>query len=390
MVQEKLNLSHSPIVQLLQERHINLPFVKFVAKGETIHKSDFIPAQHTKALLIADDASMNAALESLGDCVSDLTKLIFPAPAKPVFEKEVSIALQKAKDVAADYIIVVGSGSLSDIGKFVANEMGIPFTIIATAPSMNGYFSANASIGKDNLKQSVECKQVNSLIIFESIIVHSPTHINQAGKADALSSITASIDMEFASRCMGKKIDERIFASQVNLFPKADDPIKLMELLLVQGLTMTAAGSSAPASGGEHMLAHLLEMLQPETYAQMLHGELIGRILPAYAVYQAALLSKPQPSLRKLPAQEELQHYFAQHWPVIEPLYEKKINMLGEHELSTNQTLQQHWPRFCKASLQKLELLKKCYSSVTQQPLNEELLQLAWLTRDRLTLLDLC
>ncbi len=51
---------------------------------------------------------------------------------------------------------------------------------------------------------------------------------------------------------------------------------QLMDCLLYGGIAMLEFGSSAPASGSEHMLVHLLEMLEPEVANNFHHGQLVG------------------------------------------------------------------------------------------------------------------
>lgn len=395
MVQEKMDLSTSPICQLLQERHINLPFIKVIAPGECINMPDIMSADIKHPLLIADGASMTAALEYLGDSMRAMNTLILPAPAKPVFEKDVRSAMQKARDVKADAIIIIGSGSLSDIGKYVASQLRIPLIIIATAPSMNGYFSANASLVKDGLKQSFPCKLVDLLIFHEPLYSNAPKHMLAAGMADGLSSITASIDMSFANKCLGIEDDERIHAAQAHLYPQLRQPEKLMELLLLQGLAMTAAGSSAPASGGEHMLAHLWEMLNPQMSSNVLHGEIIASILPSYLTNQISMLKSKKPSIRQLPTEEHLEKVFSNHWPTIKPLYDKKIRMLSQHHTHMHHSLSENWQDFAASHMPKLEALEayiKHYELGVSVHIEEALPALydyAWLTRDRFTLLDI-
>ena len=55
----------------------------------------------------------------------------------------------------------------------------------------------------------------------------------------------------------------------------------VMKALFASGVAMSIAGSSRPASGGEHKFAHMLEKIAP---GQVLHGEAcgLGTILSMY------------------------------------------------------------------------------------------------------------
>ena len=50
---------------------------------------------------------------------------------------------------SADALIAVGSGTINDLAKFAAALDRKPYAVFATAPSMNGYTSANAAITVD-------------------------------------------------------------------------------------------------------------------------------------------------------------------------------------------------------------------------------------------------
>ena len=50
--------------------------------------------------------------------------------------------------------VVVGAGVLNDLGKLLSHTVNVPYIIIATAPSMDGYASATSSVDMDGLKVS--------------------------------------------------------------------------------------------------------------------------------------------------------------------------------------------------------------------------------------------
>jgi glycerol-1-phosphate dehydrogenase [NAD(P)+] len=53
--------------------------------------------------------------------------------------------------------VAVGSGTLNDIVKRAAHEVGRPYLCVGTAASMDGYTSFGASIAKEGRKQTLEC-----------------------------------------------------------------------------------------------------------------------------------------------------------------------------------------------------------------------------------------
>ena len=53
-------------------------------------------------------------------------------------EEYIDLAIKNACE-GCDILIAVGSGVINDIGKLVSLHCGIPYLIVATAPSMDGY-----------------------------------------------------------------------------------------------------------------------------------------------------------------------------------------------------------------------------------------------------------
>ncbi|MDD9361848.1 MAG: iron-containing alcohol dehydrogenase, partial [Anaplasma sp.] len=72
-------------------------------------------------------------------------------------EKLVDDIKNASKD--ADFLIALGSGSINDICKYVSFITSKEYISFPTAPSMNGYTSANASITMGNgIKKSLSAK----------------------------------------------------------------------------------------------------------------------------------------------------------------------------------------------------------------------------------------
>ena len=393
-------IPHS-IQQLLQDRHIRPPRIVRVVPDE------HVSAKHIGAtllgenpLVIADTQSLEAAKPYVDDAyVNDYATLIFPAPAKPELTGCVEQAIAKISEVAATSIVVIGSGSLSDIGKYVAAKCGLPLAIIATAPSMNGYASQNASLISNGLKQSFQAKMADCLVLSRDLLSAAPEHMKRAGLADALSSVSADIDWRLSHLLMGTVYYPEIFEAQQPYVERAAaDDTALMELLIIQGLAMSAAGSSAPASGGEHMLAHLLEMLKPDFCINRLHGELIAITHPIYLKCQIQLLNSPGPlTLRAIPNEGELTNIFGDHAQSLLVNMEEKQKILNDRGAQIKRELTSEWNdvRFELAS--RTRLLTKSVSQMTvlsaadmeMQKLVKTLLPYAFISRDRLTMLDL-
>ena len=391
-MQEKTYSIPQAIAQLLQEGHINAPHVTILEAEENISADMLGLSEHHPCVLIADESSLKAAMPFLAEGMLDapsLETLIFSAPAKATKEENVALALRTISHAAPNALLVIGSGSLSDIGKYCAAQLGLPLTIIATAPSMNGYMSANASLLCDGVKQAFPAKLVDRLVIHEAVINQAPQRMLDAGKADALASMSADMDWQLSHMLLGTPYYPELFAAQQDLFEQVHQPMKLLELLLIQGLGMTAAHSSAPASGGEHMLAHLLELLRPDLCGDLLHGELISITHPIYWEHQQRVIHSPTaPKLRQLADTQSV------------PINAQKAEWLRENHVRIQDQLDACWPTIQPMlqarlasfddTVSQLTVLELEYVNTKElEILTHALLPTAFISRDRFTMLDL-
>ena len=97
-----------------------------------------------KAFILADINTYNAAGEKVCRILDEggiqYSKYIFGEVSLSADEKAVGCAIMHF-DNNCDIIIGVGSGVINDIGKILSNTAKLPYIIVATAPSMDGYAS---------------------------------------------------------------------------------------------------------------------------------------------------------------------------------------------------------------------------------------------------------
>ena len=55
-----------------------------------------------------------------------------------------------------DLVVAVGSGVINDLSKWASFQLGIPYVVVATAASMNGYSSANVAPTIAGVKMLIE------------------------------------------------------------------------------------------------------------------------------------------------------------------------------------------------------------------------------------------
>ena len=98
-----------------------------------------ITADYERILLVADENTYRAAGERVYALVGDRAVGTTVFPGKPhLVPNENAIERVKADLGDADLILGVGSGVIQDLCKYVAEVTGVPYMIVATAPSMDG------------------------------------------------------------------------------------------------------------------------------------------------------------------------------------------------------------------------------------------------------------
>jgi glycerol-1-phosphate dehydrogenase [NAD(P)+] len=138
----------------------------------------------------------------------------------------------------------------------------------------------------DNGKNtSIKAKAPIAVIADTKIISAAPFNFLAAGCGDIISNYTAVLDWKLASRLLNEYFGEYaaalarmaarvIIESADSIKPEHEISARLVVKALVSnGVAMSIAGSSRPASGSEHMFSHSLDRIAPKP---ALHGEQCG------------------------------------------------------------------------------------------------------------------
>jgi glycerol-1-phosphate dehydrogenase [NAD(P)+] len=229
----------------------------------------------------------------------------------------------RAGTAGADALIAVGSGTINDLTKFAAATDRKPFAVFPTAPSMNGYTSANAAITVGGHKKTLPAALTRGVFIDLEILAAAPARMIRAGLGDSLCRPTAQVDWLLSHHVLGTKYREAPFAllagDEPILFgsPEAllDGDLNAMRALartlLLSGIGMTLCGGSYPASQGEHLISHYIDMCAPTTRTPTLHGEQVAVATLTLARLQEAMLDAPPPTLSaSTTTQQALERHF--------------------------------------------------------------------------------
>jgi glycerol-1-phosphate dehydrogenase [NAD(P)+] len=253
---------------------------------------------------------------------SFLKKILILKSPKPDEKnlKKIAIAAKNC-----DLILALGSGTINDLCKFTSAKTKIPYAIFASAASMNGYLSKNASITILGHKKTLSATLPIAVFCDLKILKKSPLRLTKAGIGDSLCFYSCWFDWYLSHKILGTKFDQKPFeilrekmeflVKNFHKFSIRDEDFLkiLIEILLLSGQGMTIAGGSYPASQSEHLIAHAIEMKYPKLAQKNLHGAMIAATSLTAAKLQKYLLDNHQfchPELVSGSIQSKLQKFF--------------------------------------------------------------------------------
>ena len=185
--------------------------------------------------------------------------------------------------------IAVGSGTITDISRFVSHRTRNRFIAMPTAPSVDGFASIGAPLIIGGVKTTVISHAPQAIFADINVLATAPRAMIAAGFGDMLGKITSIADWGLGCLLWDEPYDEAIAertlqAAQLCIDQATEigagtpDGIHiLMEALIESGYCMLDFGSSRPASGSEHHYSHVWEMkLLREHRPAILHGAKVG------------------------------------------------------------------------------------------------------------------
>ncbi len=226
-----------------------------------------------RILLVADENTFSAAGEkTLSALTGKHIKKVILDGSKILIPNEIAIEKVKSALEQIDLIIGIGSGVIQDLCKYVSFASGIPYLVVATAPSMDGYASGGAAMITNGMKVTYPAGLPLAIIADTEVLANAPIDMIKAGYGDIIGKFSALNDWKL-SRCVGGEYFcdyiyeltyEQITATLATARGIVNRDEKsigvLMEALVIIGILMSFAGSSRPASGSEHHLSHFFEI----------------------------------------------------------------------------------------------------------------------------------
>lgn len=170
------------------------------------------------------------------------------------------------------YLLACGSGSINDLTAYAAHKMKTPYTIFATAPSMDGYASSVSSITVAGVKKTYNTTPPELIIADLDILKAAPWKLIQSGLGDLLGKVSSLLEWKLGVALFDEYFCQEAFDlvedvlqdlmanSQQIIARKAAGIEILTKGLIYSGIAMMMVGSSRPASGTEHHISHFFDM----------------------------------------------------------------------------------------------------------------------------------
>ncbi len=271
---------------------VSLPF-ETIRIEETLDggAADLVaPLKIGKRIAVVSDANTEEAMgrrvakEMKG--LGSVDEIVFPGDTHC---DEPTIALMREKTRHADGVVVVGSGSLSDVVKYATFKDGRKYASFATAASMNGYAAATASVTlRNGYKTSLPAHAPRAVFIDLKVNAAAPIWLPAAGLGDSLCRPTAQVEWWASHKLFDTAYSETPFdllkEDEPVMCKSAGDLVKhsisanghLYRVLILTGFGNNIVGSSHSGSMGEHQVSHWIDMFAGAAHPGTTHGQQVG------------------------------------------------------------------------------------------------------------------
>lgn len=262
-------------------------------------------------LLVADENTYKAAGQQTMAALAGKTlrSVIFSGATILIPNEEAVVEVEKKLE-GIDVIVGIGSGVIQDLCKYVSFNSGIPYYIVATAPSMDGYASSGAAMIMGGMKVTYSAKVPDAILADPVVLKDAPFPMIQAGYGDIVGKYSALNDWKLSHAVKDEYFCQYIYDLTFDMLKKTleladglvqrdEESVKvLMEALVGVGIAMSFAGNSRPASGSEHHLSHYFEITGIVTDTEYLtHGIDVAYSTVKTAEIREALLNRQWPAV---------------------------------------------------------------------------------------------
>ena len=256
------------------KKHI-CPIEHVEISNGALHSLQELCKDYHNILLVCDNNTYDVCGKDVSEILKEKItfKLILTSDRDVVIPNEEKIAEIEDKICSStDLVIGVGSGVINDLCKHTSFKHNLPYFIVATAPSMDGYASVGAALILNGMKVTLNAAPPKAIIADTTVLKNAPLDMLQAGYGDIIGKYSCLNDWKLSAlindEYFCQNVYELVYQTTNEVKPLAsgirerneDAVCKLMEALIVVGIAMAYVGNSRPASGSEHHLSHFFEI----------------------------------------------------------------------------------------------------------------------------------
>ena len=232
-----------------------------------------------------------------------------------------------------EFLVAVGSGSITDTCRVNAARCKLPFVSVGTAPSMDGYTSVVAPLILRGTKihRAGPCPEI--IVCDLQVLATAPLDMVRSGVGDVLGKYIAIADWQIGSVINDEPYCPtcgEIVLNAVGSLINNIDEIRsrtekgmqvLIEGLLLAGITIMIVGHTRAVASVEHNVGHFVEMKMLERYGKApSHGATVGAatlmVYPAFKRFANEDISGIDPKKRFPMPVEERRAFMRDTWGV--------------------------------------------------------------------------
>ncbi len=200
-----------------------------------------------------------------------------------------AVSLSRSIEEKIDYLVSVGSGVVSDLTKKASDLLGLPYILVATAPSMNGYTSSMAALTDKGVKKTLLIRPAAGIFADTAVLQESPVDMVRAGLGDIVSKSVCNADWKLSETVkhtyfcpvpfrMTDRSEPLYLGAAEEIGRRTEHGITVLtDGIMRSGLSMTIIGTSTPSSGAEHLVSHYWDLVAlRDNREKLLHGAQVG------------------------------------------------------------------------------------------------------------------
>jgi len=216
-----------------------------------------------RLLLVADGntfAALGARVEkSLREDGCDVTSIVLVSDEVRADARHI-LRVLLACDRTDRTFLAVGSGTITDITRFVSHRTGSSLVVVPTAPSVDGFTSMGAPLIVEGIKTTAIAHAPLAIFANLETLSSAPPRMIAACFGDMLGKYTSVADWRLGSLLWGLPYNDGIAQRSLRAVQSCAEKVEaiaaatsrgvriLMEALIESGFCMLDFGSSVPAS----------------------------------------------------------------------------------------------------------------------------------------------